>query len=145
MSLTCGDHSASHTGVDADEITRVIAWPFPQITKSVPFGWKASDGMPQEDPGLVLAGNHGPSGVAEWCMKPEPSAVAEGSSFFPFSVSMSARTHEVQPVVGTRVVFWENSFAWPSPLQILARLKAPHPEVFSHAAAAATAQAEILA
>ena len=41
-----------------------------QMTKSVPFGWKAGAGLLQL-PGLVFAGTQGPVGVELWCMKPD--------------------------------------------------------------------------
>ena len=61
---TCGDHVACQTGVEDGDVARVMAWPLPQTTKSVPFGWKAAVGMPQL-PGLLVDGIHGPLRDAE--------------------------------------------------------------------------------
>ena len=43
------------------------------MTKRVPFGWNAADGIPQL-PGLAVAGSHGPPGLEAWCRNPEAAA-----------------------------------------------------------------------
>ena len=45
----------------------MIAWPLPQITNSVPFGWYANDGMPAvQEHGTVFKNSTWGTGVLFW-------------------------------------------------------------------------------